>query len=173
MNFTTIELENFVRESNKIEGILRRPSDIELGATKVFFSLPEIQVGNLVTLIDFIQPGARLRDRIGLDVRVGNYTPPPGGQFVREGLENLLVNMTSALEYWTPYKVHEAYETLHPFTDGNGRSGRALWAWQMLHFDIWPGLQLGFLHAYYYQTLEASNGQKDNPNELYPSDVEP
>ena len=47
------------------------------------------------------------------------------------------------------------YETLHPFMDGNGRSGRILWAWQMIEHNIAPGLSLGFLHAYYYQTLAA------------------
>ena len=55
----------------------------------------------------------------------------------------------------TPYDIHRRYETLHPFMDGNGRSGRILWAWQMIHHDIRPGLSLGFLHAFYYQTLDA------------------
>ena len=55
----------------------------------------------------------------------------------------------------TPFGIHLRYETLHPFMDGNGRSGRILWAWQMLHHDIAPGIRLGFLHAFYYQTLAA------------------
>lgn len=48
-----------------------------------------------------------------------------------------------------PWEVHIAYEMLHPFTDGNGRSGRMLWAWQMRNFP------LDFLHTFYYQTLNA------------------
>ena len=39
--------------------------------------------------------------------------------------------------------------------DGNGRSGRILWAWQMIEHNINPGLSLGFLHTFYYQALSA------------------
>ena len=52
-----------------------------------------------------------------------------------------------------PWVFHVQYERLHPFTDGNGRSGRALWAWQMMRRR--EGLALGFLHRFYYQTLVA------------------
>ena len=154
--FTTTELENFVRESNKIEGILREPTPEEVSGTEALLELERVDIFSLVSLVGIYQPGARLRDSVGLDVRIGNHTPPVGGQFVWNSLKTLLDNMAWDAVHWTPYKVHIDYETLHPFTDGNGRSGRALWAWQMLHFDIWPELELGFLHAFYYQTLEAS-----------------
>lgn len=59
-----------------------------------------------------------------------------------------------------PYVVHHAYESLHAYTDGNGRSGRALWLWgmrrlyrgQTLKFD--RVLRIGFLHCWYYQSLQ-------------------
>ena len=50
------------------------------------------------------------------------------------------------------YVLHCRYESLHPFTDGNGRSGRALWLWMMGGIEEAP---LGFLHTWYYQSLEA------------------
>ncbi|MEE8607239.1 MAG: Fic family protein, partial [Nitrospiraceae bacterium] len=55
-----------------------------------------------------------------------------------------------------PYTVHLAYEDLHPWTDGNGRSGRLLWLWMMVKRDgqMPP---LGFLHTFYYSTLVASH----------------
>ncbi len=47
------------------------------------------------------------------------------------------------------------YELLHPFSVGNGRSGRTLWAWCMLRRGDDP-FTLPFLHRFYYQTLEHS-----------------
>jgi len=38
--------------------------------------------------------------------------------------------------------------------DGNGRTGRAIWAWQMQRLGRDP-FALPFLHRFYYQTLEA------------------
>lgn len=52
------------------------------------------------------------------------------------------------------YRCHVVYETLHPFTDGNGRSGRAVWLRQMGWIVRAP---LGFLHHFYYQTLQNSH----------------
>ena len=155
-----LTINDFVRESNKIEGILREPTPEEVSGTAALLELERVDMFSLIGLVGIYQPGARLRDSVGLNVRVGNHTPLAGGQFVRDSLKTLLDNMAWDTVHWTPHKVHTAYETLHPFTDGNGRSGRALWAWQMLHFDIWPRLELGFLHAFYYQTLAASNDRK-------------
>ena len=43
--------------------------------------------------------------------------------------------------------------------DGNGRSGRALWLWQMVNQHNYD-MRLGFLHLWYYQSLQA--GQVDS-----------
>ena len=93
-----------------------------------------------------------LRDREGLDVRVGKHFPPRGGPSVRAALI-VLLNAVNEANSASPWDMHVRYEQLHPFTDGNGRSGRAIWYWMM--WD-WPSVQLGFLHAFYYQTLERS-----------------
>jgi Fic family protein len=55
---------------------------------------------------------------------------------------------------FSPYQQHHQYESLHPFTDGNGRSGRTIWAWHMMRVGRDP-FALPFLHRFYYQALEA------------------
>ena len=51
------------------------------------------------------------------------------------------------------WALHKHFESLHPFLDGNGRTGRALWLWMMGGIAQVP---LGFLHTFYYQTLRYS-----------------
>lgn len=149
-----IGLESFITESNLIEGIKRPPTHEDIEAHERLLAQDEITVDDLIMFVGMIQPGAVLRDQVGLDVRVGEYVPPPGGRQVRKKLEVLLnyVNWLKLGDSSAMYshKTHCQYETLHPFTDGNGRSGRALWLWQ--HNGKAP---LNFLHAFYYQSLQA------------------
>ncbi len=149
------ELIDFLKESNHIEGLDREIAHTEIEAAKSFLVLPKIDVSYLAAYVKAIVPTARLRDQRGLDVKVGNHRPLPGGPAIRSLLVGLLEN-ASDLKLRTglhAYRVHVAYETLHPFTDGNGRSGRLLWLWCMGGIDRAP---LGFLHTFYYQALEAS-----------------
>lgn len=150
-------LKSFVAESNRIEGILREPTQKELDAHQDFLGRSRIEVRDLVQLVNVLQPDAVLRTRKGLNVRVGSHIAPAGGPEIKTRLELLL----SFLGTQTPFQNHRDYETLHPFTDGNGRSGRALWLWQMLYLgDAQMAMHLGFLHTFYYQTLEASDGRR-------------
>jgi hypothetical protein len=139
-------LADFIRESNRIEGIYRAPTRAEIAATQTFLDLPTLTIADVAGLVTVYQPGAILRDQPGLNVRVGNYVAPPGGPEIPIALKTLLgrINAGPIL----PWEAHVAYETLHPFTDGNGRSGRAIWLWQ--HLGVSP---LGFLHEFYYETL--------------------
>ena len=139
-------LEDFVRESNRIEGILRDSTEDEIAAHGLLMALDKITVPDLEIFVAVVQPGARLRRELGWDVRVGNHIAPPGGPIIETQLEELLARDMGA------YHKHNVYETLHPFTDGNGRSGRVLWLWQMGGIEHAP---LGFLHQWYYQSLEA------------------
>jgi Fic family protein len=90
---------------------------------------------------------SQLRILHGMDVQVGNHLPIPGGPAVAYELNNIIDaandNKNSA------YALHHKYETLHPLTDGNGRTGRMIWLWMMK-----PTVPSSFLHLWYYQSLE-------------------
>ena len=69
-----------------------------------------------------------------LAVRVGRYTPPPPGDV--SGL------MLELIDWWNTKSgelspvlssaiLHYRFEAIHPFADGNGRTGRALALWEL------------------------------------------
>ena len=140
----------FIKESNRIEGITREPTLGEFEKTDTFLRLSNPDLFNLVSLTQVYQPDAVLRSQEGANVRVGDHIAPLGGPAIATELEDILTVISKNLR--TPYDNHHRYETLHPFTDGNGRSGRALWLWQMERFH--GGAPLGFLHTFYYQALQ-------------------
>lgn len=144
-------LEDFVRESNRIEGIERDPSKKEIVAHSEFLRHDGITITDLQRFVDLVQPGALLRAGAGMDVSVGQHIPPLGGPQIVDELNAILSDIYKRAP--SPYGIHTRYETLHPFMDGNGRSGRILWLWMMGGMERVP---LGFLHTFYYQTLGAS-----------------
>lgn len=151
------ELEDFVRESNLIEGITRDPTDDELNATGEFLDdlTSPITIEQVCELQAVYAPGRPLRDHVGMSVRIGNYVAPMGGRTIQIELMTLIRNLNKAKPglYDNPWQTHLTFERLHPFMDGNGRTGRTLWAWHMLRVGLDP-FALSFLHRFYYQTLE-------------------
>jgi hypothetical protein len=149
-----MELTDFVRESNKIEGIVRGGERFErdFQASKEFLALDTITIPDLENLVNVFQPGAKLRDKPGMDVRVGNHIAPPGGPEIVEQLEEIIHLADFHGKDMSMFEIHQNYESLHPFMDGNGRSGRMLWLWQMEKYH--GGAPLGFLHHWYYQSLK-------------------
>ena len=146
-----LNLAHFVAESNRIEGIVHEPTLAEMNAHSKLLSLEEITHRELEEFVRAIQPDAYLRINPGDDVCVGGYFPPAGHISIKTRLEDILQDMTQAkvdCNHKAIYELHHRYERLHPFMDGNGRSGRALWLW--CHDGYAP---LGFLHQWYYDTL--------------------
>ncbi len=144
-----LPIYNFVKESNKIEGIFREPAYLEMEAHHQFLE-SNAGIEDLQKFVSIVAPNHVIRDREGLNVRVGNHVAPAGGMDIVSMLNIILTNKSDG----SPFKIHCQYETLHPFTDGNGRSGRVFWLWMMKQQGLEKhALELGFLHAFYYQTL--------------------
>lgn len=145
-------LEHFVRESNAIEGISRDPTEDELRASQRALDLPEVSVKSLGEFQAIVAPDHPLREYEGMNVQVVDHIAPPGGPNILRVYQVILRRANSGAD---PWKTHIAFETLHPYMDGNGRTGRILWAWQMKTAGRNP-FALTFLHRWYYDTLRNS-----------------
>jgi hypothetical protein len=137
-----------VAESLRIEGIDRPPTEDEITEHQRFMRLETLSVPELEAFLKIYRPGARLRMYPGQDVRIGSHVPPKGGEHILAQLMALLSDVNAKkIDAWS---AHIQFEALHPFSDGNGRCGRICWYFSMRDSSI---VHLGFLHAFYLQTL--------------------
>lgn len=107
-------------------------------------------------------PGTTLKDQFGAVV----YTPPQDGSLIEQCMRNLeaFVNDDSLSELDPLVKmaiIHHQFESIHPFCDGNGRTGRII---NILYLVVKDLLDLPILYlsryiirnkARYYQAIQA------------------
>ncbi len=144
-----LDLMNFIEESNRIEGITGAPTPAEIGAYEEFLELDELAIIDVEKFVKTIA-AAPIRNKLGMNVRIGNHLPTPGSPKVVEKLSMLLI--VANLNLLDAYEIHLRYENLHPFMDGNGRSGRIIWAWMKFRENSDP-FRIPFLHRFYYDSL--------------------
>ncbi len=144
---------SFIKESNRIESIHREPTGEEIEEYARFMAQDEITLRDMIQFVSVYEPDAELRDRPGMNVTIGDHFPPWGDITVKTRLLDILTDANAGHD---PYGIHVRYETLHAFSDCNGRSGRMLWAWQMSRSgeDYW--LRIGFLRSWYDQSFTAA-----------------
>ena len=157
-----ITLSEFLAESNLIEGY-SIVKDKEMEGAKCFLNLKEITA---VDICNFVSTTTRAHNSIGeirsihgLNVIVGEHIPPPGGPQIVERLKIFAEDINAVLEddrYVSAFNLHLYYETLHPFTGGNGRSGRLIWLYCMGGNDWLKASSYNFLQTFYYQSLQNS-----------------
>lgn len=136
-------LEQFIRESNHIEGEDDLPIDEEALAKFLANDLTEENLHEYHKSVSWNQEwSGKYRD---CDVFIWWKKAP--SSFL---LWNMMDDFLKWLSKLDARQAHNRFEMIHPYQDFNGRMGRAIWLHKCQ--DNYTG-KLSFLHTYYYQTL--------------------
>lgn len=120
---------DFVRVSNRMAGIIREPTASEISAHRGLLAANALRVENLELFVHHVAHGA-LRSEPGARTPSANERmPPPAGDLKADLATIVLAAQKQAA---SPQRLHRIYTLLSPFTDGNGRCGRALLMWQII-----------------------------------------
>lgn len=132
------EIQNYVRAAlHGLELIKKKPLCLNVVA-----ELQSILVRR--TRGDTYDAG-RLRERLvcigdkGRGIEQSRFVPPPNGNFLIEGISDWEKWINSEQEMPVLVKValgHYQFETLHPFSDGNGRIGRLAITLQLIEEGV-------------------------------------
>lgn len=106
---------------------------IEKHLTRKSIMHTEVLKLHAIIAADVMDQGRAGRYRV-IRVRVGNYLPP-APELVSGLMAELLEWWNTKSAKWSPVissaVIHYQFEAIHPFADGNGRTGRALALWEL------------------------------------------
>ncbi len=103
-------IKNFIKESNRIEGITSYPVEALFELHKNFFDLQFITIEDICNFVNRTAgPKAPLRDSLGLNVTVGDHKPMLGGISVRAALQEIIDDINSSDRELM--KINVAYDT--------------------------------------------------------------
>lgn len=138
-------------ESNLIEGIDNPLYDAQVAFAWDYISkVKELnrssvcKIQKIITLLqDDLMPHQRgyTRSMSKVNVYIGDHVAP-SWWLVDGMLDNWLLDMKEHWQTLTPKEMHIRYEHIHPFADGNGRSGRMLMWWHEKKLGLEPSLIL-------------------------------
>ena len=137
-----MDMREHITHSNHIEGVTD-PQEVEqsLTAWEHLCSYNELDLELVLSVHECIMmclwPSEAGRLRI-VDVWVGEYVAPPWNSV--HSLLNAWVLMVNEKLFSSPKKAHVEFEKIHPFRDGNGRTGRMLMWWDELRRGLDPTL---------------------------------
>lgn len=153
---------------------IKRLSDLPLSLRLIRELHRELMTGGRVTQHSFPGEFRRTQNWIGgTSPANARFVPPPVNEMNRAlgELENFIYSDEPILPLIRAGLLHSQFETIHPFTDGNGRTGRmmvTLYLTQTKRLEI-PVL---YLSSYfkkhqdrYYEVLNSYHSENGSPNE--------
>lgn len=135
--------DTFIRESNAIEGVFGSPGEIEFdGHMMAFYHLIDSVKGdgltknNILECHKFLMHGllpeaGKFRKQPVYIVSFNGYErkvvcTPPNHEEIDGLLDRLVIMSDKPLTEIGCWGVHDFFEHIHPFIDGNGRTGRCI-----------------------------------------------
>lgn len=163
-----MDMRKHLRESNLIEGIDSKKQDKQAEVAWEWLisqrKLTAVVVRTTHKLLTKLQPDLEEKYKGAfrpIKVYVGNHVPPAPALIKSE-----MTNWLRDYRMWTPQEAHVRFETIHPFVDGNGRTGRMLMWWHERSLGQEPTLLLAEERQKYYQWFK-NRGQPFDQTDIF------